>query len=383
LTQNSKQVKIAVNTQLLLKNRLEGIGSFAHEVLRRMVKSNPQHEFLFIFDRPWSEEFIYGPNVHPVKTCIPSRHPVLWYWHYQIDIPILVRRFKPDIFFSPDGWMPLNLSIPVVDTIHDLNFVHRPNDFPFLYRAYFNYFFPKFAEKSDRIITVSNFSKQDLIGQWGISGQKIDVAYNGCNTQYCPISIDLRKEIQNKFTQGLPYFIYIGSQNPRKNIHGMLRAFDQFKINTGSPYKLVLVGEPMWDRYGAKYPTGELVHREDIVFTGRVSDEVLHLLLASAHALMLVSFSEGFGIPVVEAMYCDVPVICSSVASLPEVAGEAALLVDPLNIHEIANSMAEAAYNHELRRSLIAKGREQRIKFNWDHTAEVVWNSLLKTLKEA
>jgi glycosyltransferase involved in cell wall biosynthesis len=372
-------VKIAVNTQLLLKDRLEGIGSFAHEVLKRMVKASPQHEFIFIFDRPWSDEFIYGPNVIPVKTWIPSRHPILWYWHYQIDIPILIKHFKPDIFFSPDGWMPLNLSIPVVDTIHDLNFVHRPGDFPMLYRKYFNHFFPKFAVKSSKIITVSNYSKSDMVEQWGIPEDKIDVAYNGCNTHYSPITIDLKKEIQNKFTQGLPYFIYIGSQNPRKNIQGLLKAFDQFKMNTGSPYKLVLVGEPMWNRYGSKYSIEDLLHSDDLVFTGRVSDEVLHLLLASAQALMLVSFSEGFGIPVVEAMYCDVPVICSSVASLPEVAGEAALLVDPFNIHEIANSMAEAAYNHELRRTLIAKGRQQKEKFSWDKTAEVVWNAILKT----
>ncbi len=375
-------MKIAVNTQLLLKDRLEGIGSFAHEVLKRIVQANPQHEFLFLFDRPWAEEFIYGSNVTPVKTWIPSRHPILWYWHYQVDIPILIRRFKPDVFFSPDGWMPLNLSVPVVDTIHDLNFVHRPGDFPVMYRKYFNYFFPRFAAKSSRIVTVSEYSKQDLIEQWCIPGEKIDVAYNGCNIQYCPITIDLKKEIQNKFTQGVPYFIYIGSQNPRKNLQGMLKAFDQFKNNTGSPYKLVLVGEPMWNRYGAKYSPDELMHKEDIVFTGRVSDEVLHLLLASAQALVLVSFSEGFGIPVVEAMYCDVPVICSSVTSLPEVAGEAALLVDPLNIHDIANSMAEAAYNHELRHTLVTKGREQRTKFTWDKTAEVVWNSILKTFQQ-
>lgn len=374
-------MKIAVNTQLLLPNRLEGIGRFAHETLSRLVKNHPEHEFIFIFDRCWSEEFIYGPNVIPVKTTIPSRHPVLWFWHYQIDIPAIVKKYKPDLFFSPDGWMPLNLKIPVVDVIHDLNFIHRPFDFPMFYRKYYQYFFPKFAARASQILTVSEYSKNDMIEQWNLSPDKIDVVFNGCHVYFAPITNDLKKEVQNKFTHGEPYFLNIGSQNPRKNIPGLIRAFDQFKQNTGSSYKLVLIGEPMWKNFGNQHHVEEIIHHEDVIFTGRVSDEVLHLLLASAQALALVSFSEGFGIPILEAMYCDVPVICSNVTSLPEVAGDAAILVDPFNFHSIANAMAEVAYNHQLRKTLIANGRVQRQKFSWDKSAQLVWDSLQKVMK--
>src|SRR5690606_37096627 len=124
--------------------QLEGIGWFAHETLSRMVIDHPEHEFLFIFDRKWDKSFIYAPNVIPVATRIPSRHPLLWYWHYQIDVPRILRKFKPDLFFSPDGWISLNTKIPVVNTIHDINFLHRRGDLPYLVDKYCTHYFPKF-----------------------------------------------------------------------------------------------------------------------------------------------------------------------------------------------------------------------------------------------
>ncbi len=194
---------------------------------------------------------------------------------------------------------------------------------------------------------------------------------------YQPVSPDIKVEVRNRFTSGMPYFIHIGSQNPRKNIPGLIRAFDQFKEFTNSNYKLLLVGEPMWNHYGMKNIEKEIKNKDEVVFTGRVSSEVLHLLLASAEALALVSFSEGFGIPVVEAFYCDVPVLCSNVASLPEVAGDAALLIDPRKTETISNAMAEIAYDKKLRVDLVEKARFQRLRFNWNNTARIVWESFV------
>lgn len=376
-------MKIAVNTQHLLKNRLEGIGWFAHETLSRMVKNHPEHEFLFIFDRPWDESFIYAANVTPVKTRIPSRHPFLWFWHYEIDIPRILKKHKPDLFFSPDGWMSLSTKVPTVTTIHDINFIHRPQDSPYLVRKYYNYFFPRFARKAKRIVTVSEFSKTDMVETLKVEAGKIDVAHNGCNPIFTSLEIEVKKEIRKKFTDGSPYFIYVGSRNPRKNISGLLDAFDQFKTGDTRKMKLLFVGEPMWN---ASYLSGKLDainYKNDVVFTGRLSSEVLQMVLASAEALMLVSFYEGFGIPVIEAMYSEVPVICSNVTSLPEVAGDAALFIDPNSIDQIANAMKQIALYPELQKSLILKGRHQREKFSWDNTAVEVWNSIEKALQNS
>lgn len=373
-------MRIAINTQHLLQNKLEGIGWFAHETLSRIVRNHPEHEFIFIFDRKWDSSFIYSKNVIPVKTTLPSRHPFLWFWHYEIEIPRILKKYNVDLFFSPDGWMSLSSTIPTVNTIHDLNFHHRPKDFPFLVRKYYNYFFPKFARKAKRIITVSEYSKTDICKSYKLNKNAIDIAYNGCNPLYTPVAEEVKTEIKKKFTKGFPYYIYIGSRNPRKNIEGMLDAFEKFKKTDKAGFKLILVGEPMWNNSYLSKKIKEMKFNSDLIFTGRLSSEILHLVLASAEALLLVSFSEGFGVPVIEAMHCEVPVICSNTASLPEIAGEAALFVDPYSTDEICEAMHEITKNSTKRNELIVKGREQIKKFSWDKTAEKVWQSIEKAM---
>lgn len=371
-------MRIAVNTQHLLKDKLEGIGWFAHETLSRIVKANPQHEFLFIFDRKWDQSFIYADNVKAIRTRIPSRHPFLWFWHNQIDIPRIVKKYKADVFFSPDGWMPLNIKIPIVNVIHDINFIHRPKDLPYWVRKYYLRFFPAFAQKATRLITVSEFSKNDIVESLNIDAGKIDVAYNGCSPLYTGLANEVKTEIRKQFTGGKPYFIYVGSINPRKNIIGLLHAFEQFKLDDRQGYKMLFVGKPMWDSAYLSATLNAMKFKDDVIFTGRLSVEVLQMVLASAHALTMVSFFEGFGIPLVEAMYCDVPVISSNVTSLPEVAGEAAFYVDPNSTMEIANGMKQMALYPELRKSFMLKGKKQREKYSWDKTAVEVWKSIEK-----
>lgn len=345
-----------------------------------MVRNHPEHEFLFIFDRPWDKSFIYGSNVIPVKTKISSRHPILWLWHYEVDIPLILKKYQPDLFFSPDGWMSLNTKIPTVNVIHDINFIHRPLDLPFLVRKYCNYFFPRFALKAKRIVTVSEFSKTDIVQTLKINPDKIDIAYNGCNPIYTPLAIEIKNEIKHKFTNGCPYFIYVGSRIPRKNISGLLSAFELFKEDDDKYFKLLFVGEPMWNTSYLSEKLNSMKFKNDVVFAGRLSTEALQMVMGSAEALVLVSFYEGFGIPLIEAMYCDVPVICSNITSLPEVAGDAALFVNPNSVPEMANAMKQIAIHPELRKSLIIRGRKQRNKFRWENTAREVWASIEKAI---
>jgi glycosyltransferase involved in cell wall biosynthesis len=272
-------------------------------------------------------------------------------------------------------------SVPTVDVIHDINFVHRPGDFPFFVRKYYNCFFPRFAQKAKRIITVSEYSKLDLVKTMAVESSKIDVVYNGCNVSFTGLTDDVKYEIRKKFTNGCPYFIYIGSRNPRKNIKGLLDAFEQFKLTDKQGYKLLFVGEAMWQKTYLSATLDKMQFKNDVTFTGRLSTEALQLVLASAQALVLVSFSEGFGIPLIEAMQCDVPVICSNVSALPEVAGDAALYVDPESIDQIAKALFQIADSSDLREDLILKGRQQIKKFSWDSTAKLVWESIEKALQ--
>lgn len=373
-------MRIAVNTRLLLKDKLEGIGWFSYESLKRIVQNHPEHEFLFIFDRKYSDEFLFADNVTPIVLSPPTRHPFLWYFWLEWRIPHLLKKIKADIFVSTDGFMSLRSDVTTLAVMHDINFEHYPEHLPNLVRKYYQYYMPKWAKKAQRIGTVSEFSRQDISETYHINKDKIDVYYNGSNALYIPASDGKKSSIRQSFTQGCPYYIFVGALNPRKNVDGLIRAFDKFKQKDNKDFKLVIVGDPMHKTEGIKNALDNMTSVDDVIFTGRLDAEVLSGLIASAHALCFVSFFEGFGIPAVEAMYSETAVICSNSTSLPEVVGDAALLVNPESDDEISDAMLKLSMDENLRQELIEKGKVQREKFSWNKTAEKFWNSIEKIL---
>lgn len=368
-------MKIAVNTRLLLKDKLEGIGWVAYECLRRMVISHPKVEFHFIFDREPDPKFIFADNVKPVVLFPPARHPFLYIAFFEFAVARYLRKIKADLYLSPDGYLSLRSKVKQIAVFHDLNFEHFPQDFPKIHLWHYKKFFPKYARKADRIITVSEFSKKDICECYGINPDKIEVAYNGANEIFSPVSEDVKKEIQNKYAEGNPYFMFVGSLHPRKNLARLFTSFDLFKKRNNNDIKLVIVGSKRWWTEPIKNAYEAMTHKDDVIFTGRLSAEDLHLVTASALASVYVSYFEGFGIPIVEAFKCDTPVITSNVTSMPEVANDAALLVDPFKEESIADAM-EKILDEKVRNDLIEKGRIRRQDFSWDKAAETWWKVL-------
>lgn len=369
-------LKIAVNTRFLLKNQLEGIGTFTHETLRRMVLAHPEHEFIFIFDRSFDEDYIYASNVTPVVAYPQARHPFLYIAYFQYAIPYILNRHRADVFLSPDGYLTLRSHVPQLQVIHDLSFEHYPNDISKAGSWYYRKYFPQFARKAARIATVSQYSKNDIVNRYGIAAEKIDVVYNGASENFLPARDDLKQFVRRKFVQDHAYFIYVGAIQPRKNIVNLLKAFDAFRANHDSGIKLVMVGRKAWKTAAVEHTYEQMRFKEDVVFTGRVSNEELAALLSGALALTYVSYFEGFGIPILEAMCCDAPVICSGITSMPEVGGDAALYVDPFSAERICEAMLTVAKNPVKREQMIAAGRLQRNRFSWDKTAAALWSSM-------
>jgi len=367
---------IAVNTRLLIQGKLEGIGWFTRETLSRITRDHPEHQFLFIFDRPYASEFIFSENVTPIILSPPTRHPFLWYIWFELQIPRILKKYKADLFFSPDGYLSLSTRTRQLSAIHDINFAHRPKDLPWLKAKYYNHYFPLFARKARRIVTVSYFSKEDINRTYKIDNDKIDVVYNGVNTLYTPTSDEEKLIIKERYSEGKNYFLFIGSLHPRKNICGLLRAFDAFRTLIDSDMKLLIVGESMFKTSDIELTYEGMRHKDDVVFTGRLSNEELHQVLGAAMALTFVPFFEGFGIPVIEAMNAGIPVICSNTTSLPEVGGYAVLYVDPFSMSQIKDAMIKLFLEKELRESLISKGFAQKDKFSWDKTADLLWGSI-------
>lgn len=375
-------MRIAVNTRLLLKDKLEGIGWYTYETLSRIVKTHPEHEFFFIFDRPFSNEFIFEKNVTPIVLGPPTRHPILWYIWFELRLPKLLKKLNIDLFLSPDGFLSLASKIPSVAVIHDINFEHHPKDLKFSHSKFYRIFFKKYAHKANRIVTVSNYSKLDISKTYDVNKAKIDVSLNGVNSLFHPIELSEQINIQKQYSQGKEYFLFVGALHPRKNIKRLLVAFDLFKTETNSKNKLLIVGAKMWWNRELKEAFENLTHKDEVFFTGRKSLPELKLLYASAQAFCFVPYFEGFGIPILEAMRCGCPVITSNCTAMPEVAGEAAILVDPFNIEDIKNAMIIVEKDNDLRVKLSKKGLIHSQNFSWNKTANALWASINKVLQE-
>ena len=370
-------MRIAVNTRLLLKGKLEGIGWVACETLKRIVLAHPEVEFYFLFDRQPDPMFLFADNVKPVVLFPQARHPFLFIWFFEFSVARALRKIKPDLFYSPDGYLSLRSKVPQMVEFHDLNFEHFPNDMPKIHLWHYKKFFPKFAHKASRIVTVSEFSKQDIVDCYQVDPGKIDVAYNGVNEIFKPLPDAEKEGIRAKYSDGHPYFMFVGSLHPRKNLARLFAAFDRFKARHQNDVKLLIVGEKRWWTEPIQKAFEAMHCQEEVIFTGRLSAEDLHKVTAAALASVYVSYFEGFGIPILEAFKCDTPVITSNVTSMPEVAGDAALLVDPFNEEAIAEAMRKML-DESVRAELIAKGRERAKDFSWDQTAETIWQSLMK-----
>ena len=375
-------MRIGVNTRLLLAGKMDGIGWFTTETLRRIVMAHPEHEFYFFFDRKPDPQFIFSTNVHPVVLCPQARHPILWYIFFQRSIPRALKRYKIDLFLSPDGYMSLNTKVPTLTVIHDLNFEHSPDNLKPSHQRYMTYFSPQFARYSTRIATVSEYSKQDIVSTYHIDPNKVDVVFDGAHKGYHPLSLSEQQQIREQYAGGCHYFIFISTIIKRKNLATLLTAFDKFKQSDSENTKLLVVGHRVWWKDELAKAYERMLHKEDVVFIGRAEPNILANLLGSAMALVYPSLYEGFGIPILEAFEAEVPVITSNCTSMPEVAGNAAMLVEPTNVDALKDALVQMSINPALREQLVAKGRIQRTRFSWDITADHLWQSMVKTIEQ-
>ncbi|MCO6489827.1 MAG: glycosyltransferase family 4 protein [Phaeodactylibacter sp.] len=374
-------MRIAINTRFLLPGRLEGLGRYTYEVARRLVEGHPEHEFLFFFDRPFDERFLFGKNVQAVVLAPPARHPLLWYIWFEYSVNRALKKYKADVFFSPDGYLSLRAETPTVMTVHDLAFEHFPEAIPFLVRRYYQHFTPMFCRRADHLLAVSAYTRADIQQQYGIEGAKITVCGNGCREGFRPLTEEEKKRTRAEYADGQPYFLYVGAVHPRKNTHRLIEAFGRFKARTGATVKLLIAGRFAWQTGPVKTAFEASAFQEDIRFLGFVPDEKLPQLVGGAFCFVYPSLFEGFGLPLLEAMHCDVPIISSGSSSLPEVAGAAALLFDPQDTELLAAALQHIYKEEGLRHQLVEAGRLQRRKFSWERTAEAVYGSLVGVSK--
>lgn len=376
-------MNIAINTRFLLPGVLEGFGWYTHEIVSRMVKNHPEDHFFFFFDRSFDRRFIYAKNVTPMVLFPQARLPFLFRWWFEYSVPRALKKIGADVFFSPDSMCSLRSHVPVVMTCHDLVPLHFPEQIEKRHRSYLLKYLPKWLDRANHVLTVSRFVEQDLKDSCHVPPEKLTAVYNGCREIFQPLAEAEQALVRDQFSDGRPYFFFAGAIHPRKNVHRIIDAYDRFRAEGGDGVKLLLAGRFAWQTGIIKSAWEQAKFRDDITFLGYLDEAELPKLTASALAMLYPSMGEGFGLPLVEAMASDVPVITSNISCLPEVAGDAALLVDPMDPADIARAMMRIWQEPELRQQLIEKGRVRKTAFNWSEAAEKIYDILVKTARQA
>ncbi|MFB6257112.1 MAG: glycosyltransferase family 4 protein [Flavobacteriales bacterium] len=365
-------MRIGINTRLLLPERLDGIGKFTFEVAYRLAALGPEHEYHWFFDRKVVLPREIPSNVVTHVLPPPTRHPFLYYIWFETVLPRALKKHGIERFLSPDGFLSLKSSIPAYPVIHDLNFEQYPEDLPFWTRNFYLRYFPQYARKARQIMTVSEHSRKDIASRYGIDPDRIRVVYNGVDDRFHPLSDTEREKVRNEAAGGTAYLIHVGTLHPRKNIARLLRAFDEEVQKKDRPLKLLLVGKKMWWTRDMENALRRMKDPQKVIMTGHVGDDALNRLLAASEGLLYLSYFEGFGIPVLEAMKAGVPVLCADRTSLPEVGGDAVFYCDPSSESSIREGMDELIKDEEAVKEGVRKGKERAEAFSWERVAEEV-----------
>lgn len=268
--------------------------------------------------------------------------------------------------------LPAALPCRSVVTIHDILFESHPEFFPDFHRRLIKFFIPFSAKRASRIISVSEFTKRQIVDYYRVPEEKIEVIYEGASHKFRPIDDNFILPRLKAYGIKKQYILFVGRIEPRKNLAGLLKAFDYVRQRGRKDLSLVIVGnqdkifrhEPLFDKIK------EMELDSAVIFTGGVSEDDLVALYNGAEVLTYPAFAEGFGLPVLEAMACGTPVITSDTSALPEVAGEAAMLVNPYSFQEIGEALEGLLDKQALRKELSAKGLERAKRFCWEKTAE-------------
>lgn len=373
-------MRIAINTRFLIKDKMEGVGWHNYELCKTLVEQHPEDEFIFLFDRPFDPSFIFADNVKAVFLPPPARRPVLWYLWFEWALPTYFKWAKPDVFLSPDGYCSLRTKVPTVMITHDIAYKHYPDQIPAWALKYNQRNVPRFLERADRVLTVSKFGREDILKHYTIDAGKVKVAPNALRGTFTPLSSEEKQAIKFAYADGLDYFFYLGAVHPRKNVRRLIMAFDRFKKATKAPVRLLIAGRFAWQTGDIMEAFQASEYQEDIQFLGYIPDEELSKVLGAAIALAYVSLFEGFGLPLLEAMHCEVPILTSQVSAMPEVAGKAALLVDPLDAEAIAGELKVLYEDKDLRQRLVKQGVLERQRYTWDETARLIYENMTDVL---
>lgn len=363
--------RIGLNAQLLSLSdsyRSAGVHRYIFQMLQTLPRLDRQHSYLaFTGEGRLQENSVEGLAIRlaPFATTNPLAR-ILW---EQVMQPLALQREDLSLVHGLVNVLPLALPCPGAVTVHDLSFLRYPQAFKPLKRLYLRFMTRRSVQQAGLVITVSESTRQDVIRLLGIAPAKVRVVLNGVEASYRPLDAMSLEDFRRRVGLAEPFILYVGTLEPRKNIPCLLQAFHQLKQRADVPHKLVLIGAKGW-LYQPIFVTLEALGLQDqVLFPGFVSPADLVSWYNAAEIFVYPSLYEGFGLPVLEAMACGTPVVCSDRSSLPEVAGDAALQVDPTRPDALAEALWSLIQDPSLRHHMAGKGIARAQYLTWDRSA--------------
>jgi glycosyltransferase involved in cell wall biosynthesis len=353
------------------RNDGTGVGRYTLSLIRELARIDRENAYvLFVSREHFATHAPPAPNFRLVEAAIP------WFTaREQLALPRLVARERLDLVHYTHLTVPLLTTTPFVVTVHDLNYldrsaVHSPGARGGLRRTLLEAGYRvelRKARRARRLITVSQHTRDAVVRVLRVDPARVEVTYEAADG---PAEIEPDRGILARHGLDVPFFLYVGSAYPYKNLERLIDAFGLFTRGVSGDHRLVLAGDHEHFEPGLRERAraGGLTRR--IVFPGHVSDGELAALYGAALAYAFVSRAEGFGLPGLEAMRAGLPVVAASAGSLPEIYGDAALYCDPLDTESIAAALADVATDGDLRQRLASLGRSRASDFSWRATAE-------------
>jgi len=372
-------MRIGVNALFLIPGKVGGTETYLHNLLRNLAMIDRENEYIIFTNKENSGIFEISQGnfkeaLCPIKATF---RPARIFWE-QFILPLQVSKYNIDVLYSAGYTAPVIIPCSSVVTIHDMNYFYYPEDFSRLSALFLKVLVPIAAKRVDKIITVSNNSKKDIVKILKVPESKVCVTYEAGKIVSLPEEKVRGKKLEKDYRNDKKFILTVSASHPHKNLPRLVEAYNILYKKYQIKHQLIMVGIKGRAHHLLTKSIKKLSLGERVKFIGWVSREDLSLLYLNADLFVFPSLFEGFGLPILEAMSCGVPVITSNYGAMAEVAGEAALLVDPYNIDEIAEAMYKVLTDKNLRENLIKKGLERAKQFSWEKTAK----ETLKIYKE-
>lgn len=364
-------MRVGIDIRILERNRA-GFERYLCHLLENMAKIDEKNEYILYSDHYVDRQMLQLKDNFSIKVIKQFGHSQVW---TNFSLPKEVEKDKLEIFHFPASSIWMNKVRRTVVTIHDIS----PVLFPELQMAskkmicYFRFLFWLIKNKADIIVTDSDRSREDILKYLKLSKDRVRVIHLGVEPFFCIQDSPKADNIRKKFNIKKDFIFFVGAFQKRKNLPGLIKAYEKFINKSNLDYDFVIAGESKRTLGSSFYTSEELLKiahlRDRIHFVGRINDDDLASLYNAAKLFLFATFYEGFGFPILEAMACGTPVITSNNSNGPEIVGDAGILVNPYNIDDIAEAMIRYLTDEKLYNSLVRKGLRRAEEFSWTDTA--------------